>query len=70
LFNVIAYPPPVHLGFAYTGNPTGGGRPVDPADIDILGLCGAGSKVYESVCFILVQNITSLTAVGFYNVNV
>ena len=72
-FDVTAYPVPNILTFAFLGaSAENVSTPQTDYDgITLMGFCRQkGDKLYISVCIVIVDNMTSSAAAGFYQVTV
>ena len=70
-FDVTAYPVPNSLTFAFLGASAANvSTPQTDYDgITLMGFCRQkGDKLYISVCIVIVDNMTSSAAAGFYQV--
>ena len=72
-FDVTAFPTPTEVTFAFLGssaNGTGSSQ-TEPDGIRLEGVCGPHKAVvFRSTCFVLVSNVTTQRAAGFYRVTV
>ena len=71
-FDVTAYPVPNSLTFAFLGASAANVTPQTDYDgITLTGSCRQkGDKLYISTCTVIVDNMTSSAAAGFYQVTV
>ena len=70
-FEVTSFPPPVStFTFSYLG-PEGTGAPSEVKEIHLVATCQSKPGVeYMYTCFVIVLNVTSPEAAGFYTVRV
>lgn len=71
-FDVTGYPVPNRLTFAFLGASAANVTPQTDYDgITLTGSCRQkGDKLYISTCTVIVDNMTSSAAAGFYQVTV
>ena len=72
-FDVTALPTPTEVTFTFRGSPANGtGSPQTELDgIRLEGVCGPHKTVvFRSTCFVIVSNVTTQRAAGFYRVTV
>ena len=72
-FDVTAFPTPTEVTFTFMG-PSGNGTgspQTEPDGIRLEGVCGPHKAVvFRSTCFVIVSNVTTQRAAGFYRVTV
>ena len=72
-FDVTAFPTPTEVTFAFLGSAANAtGSPQTETDgIRLEGVCGPHKAVvFRSTCFVIVSNVTTQRAAGFYRVTV
>ena len=72
-FDVTAFPTPTKVTFAFLGSSANGtGSPqTEPDGIRLEGVCGPHKAVvFRSTCFVIVSNVSTHRAAGFYRVTV
>ena len=72
-FEVTAFPTPTEVTFTFLGlSANGTGSPqTEPDGIRLEGVCGPHKAVvFRSTCFVIVFNVTTQRAAGFYRVTV
>ena len=72
-FDVTAFPTPTEVTFTFLGwSANGSGSPqTEPDGIRLEGVCGPHKAVvFRSTCFVIVSNVTTHRAAGFYRVTV
>ena len=72
-FDVIAFPTPTEVTFTFLGSSANGtGSPqTEPDGIRLEGVCGPHKAVvFRSTCFVIVSNVSTQRAAGFYRVTV
>ena len=72
-FDVTAFPTPTEVTFTFMG-PSGNGTgspQTEPDGIRLEGVCGPHKAVvFRTTCFVIVSNVTTQRAAGFYRVTV
>ena len=72
-FDVTAFPKPTEVTFTFLGpSANGTGSPqTEPDGIRLEGVCGPHKAVvFRSTCFVIVSNVSTQRAAGFYRVTV
>ena len=72
-FDVTAFPTPTEVTFTFLGSSANGtGSPqTEPDGIRLEGVCGPHKAVvFRSTCFVIVSNVSTQRAAGFYRVTV
>ena len=68
-FDVTAFPTPTEVTFTFLGSSANG--QTEPVGIRLEGVCGPHKAVvFRSTCFVIVSNVSTQRAAGFYLVTV
>ena len=68
-FDVTAFPTPTEVTFTFLGSSANG--QTEPDGIRLEGVCGPHKVVvFRSTCFVIVSNVSTQRAAGFYRVTV